>query len=59
MKLYRGDPQDREDMILLWPLCGFADEVVAAEAYAAAYPHAPEDEFMSSYISAIATEAGR
>ena len=42
MKLYRADPQDREDLILLWPRCGFADAHTAAQVFRLAYPHAPK-----------------
>ena len=32
MKLYRADPQDREDLVTLWPLCGFDGPEAAAAA---------------------------
>jgi len=57
MKLYRADPQDREDLVSLWPLCRFADPDDAAESFRSAYPHAPQDEFLSTYISEIARDA--
>jgi hypothetical protein len=57
MKLYRADPQDREDMVLLWPMCGFASPEDAVGAFEAAYPHAPEDEHLVEYVRAIATDA--
>ena len=57
MKLYRSDPQDREDMILLWPMCSFRTPREAVDAYWAAYPHAPEDEYLEDHVAAIASEA--
>lgn len=57
MKLYRADPQDREDMVLLWPMCGFSGPEDAVEAFEAAYPHAPEDEHIVDYVRQIAHDA--
>lgn len=57
MKLYRAHPQDREDLISLWPSCGFADPGEAATAFWSAYPHAPDDEFLAEFIAVIAGEA--
>jgi hypothetical protein len=57
MKLYRADPQDREDMVLLWPMCGFAGPEDAVNAFDAAYPHAPEDEHLVEYVRQIAHDA--
>jgi hypothetical protein len=57
MKLYRSEPQDREDMIILWPLCNFGSAEVAAQAFEAAYPHAPEDKRLVNYIRGIARDA--
>ena len=57
MKLYRASPQDYEDMVLLWPDCGFTDPAEAADAFWRAYPHAPDDEFLADYIHGIAAEA--
>ncbi len=50
MKLYRADPQDREDLISLWPLCNFASPDDAVDAFTRAYPHAPDDEYLTNYI---------
>lgn len=58
MKLYRANAQDYEDMISLWPQCDFHDPTEAATAFRSAYPHAPDDEFLVSYIEDIATDAG-
>lgn len=57
MKLYRADPQDREDLISLWPLCDFTNPQAAAQAFQDAYPHAPVDDFLSDYIADVAHEA--
>jgi len=57
MKLYRADPQDRDDLASLWPLCDFADPLAAAKAFRDAYPHAPEDEFLPGYIADVVREA--
>lgn len=57
MKLYRADAQDREDLILLWPLCRFTDPAEAAVAFRDAYPHAPEDEYLADYIADIASDS--
>jgi hypothetical protein len=57
MKLYRADPQDREDMVLLWPMCRFASPEDAVEAFEAAYPHAPEDEHLVEFVREIAQDA--
>jgi hypothetical protein len=57
MKLYRADPQDREDMVLLWPMCGFAGPEDAVEAFEAAYPHAPDDEHLVDYVRQVAHDA--
>lgn len=57
MKLYRADPQDREDLVSLWPLCGFDGPEAAAAAFRNAYPHAPEDEYLADYIGDVAEDA--
>jgi hypothetical protein len=58
MKLYRADPQDREDLVAIWPACGFAQAHDAAHAFRRAYPHAPEDEHLIGYIAEVARDAG-
>lgn len=57
MKLYRADPQDREDLVSIWPLCGFGDPEAAAASFRNAYPHAPKDEYLAAYISDVAGDA--
>lgn len=57
MKLYRASPQDREDLIALWPSCSFSDPLDAAEAFRRAYPHAPDDPHLADYIAEVAADA--
>ena len=57
MKLYRADPQDREDLVSLWSLCGYNNPDDAAYAFELAYPHAPRDEFLVDYIADVARDA--
>ncbi len=57
MKLYRADPQDREDLVTLWNHCEFPDPDAAARAFEAGYPHAPEDQHLGNYIADIAEDA--
>ena len=57
MKLYRAFPQDYEDLVSLWPRCHFGSSASAATAFRAAFPHAPEDEHLTSFIEEIATAA--
>jgi hypothetical protein len=56
MKLYRADPQDREDLVSLWPLCGFSDPEAAAAAFRESYPPAPEDESLADNIADVAED---
>ena len=53
LKLYRADPQDREDLVSLWPLCQFASPAEALDAFTNAYPHAPHDEYLGDYITDV------
>lgn len=57
MKLYGARPQDREDMVDLWPRCTFRSPTEAAAAFADAYPHAPEDEHLVAFVAEIAQDA--
>jgi hypothetical protein len=57
MKLCRALPQDCDDMVLLWPRCGFGDPADVADAFRRAYPHAPDDEHLTDYVEGIAAEA--
>jgi hypothetical protein len=57
MKLYRALPQDREDMVDLWPLCSFASADEAARAFHDGYPHAAEDEYLADFIRDVASDS--
>jgi len=57
MKLYRAHPQDREDLVTLWPLCSYANLLEAADAFTNAYPHAPEDECLAECITEVTRDA--
>lgn len=57
MKLYRALPQDREDLVALWPLCSFSNPGDAAEAFWRGYPQAPDDPHLADYISDVAADA--
>lgn len=56
-KIAERHPQDREDLVSLWPLCDFTDPQAAAQAFQDAYPHAPKDDFLPDYIADLAREA--
>ena len=43
MKLLGADPQDREDLVTLWPLCTFSGPSEAADAFKDAYGWPPAD----------------
>ena len=60
MKLYaaRGSV-DHDDMVRLWPHCTFTTADQAVALYRQAYPHAPDDEHLASYVEQIANEADR
>jgi hypothetical protein len=57
LKLYRADPQDREDLVTLWPRCNFASPDHAVAAFRDAYPHAPADDQLANFIRDIARDA--
>lgn len=57
MKLYRANPNDLEDLVTIWPRTAFNDGHEAAEAFRAAFPHAPEDEHLASFIDEIASRS--
>jgi hypothetical protein len=59
MKLYAGRAPDYDDMVALWPRCTFATANEAADRFATAYPHAPQDPYLSEYIARIAQAATR
>ena len=57
MKLYAGREQDREDLAAIWSRTGFVSPEAAAAMFREAYPHAPDDEFLSNYIQSLVIEA--
>jgi hypothetical protein len=54
MKLLAGRAPDHDDMVALWPECGFADAHAAVEAYYAAYPFEEDDPHLAGYVQQIA-----
>ena len=58
MKLFAGRAQDHEDLVALWPLASFTPAEAVAE-YWKAYPGAPEDEYLLSWVEDIACRSGR
>jgi hypothetical protein len=56
MKLFaaRGRSRDYDDLVALWPECGFDSAEQAADLYRAAYPHAAEDPHLIDYIRDLA-----
>ena len=54
MKLLAGRAPDHDDMVALWPRCGFDDAHAAVEAYYAAYPFEEHDQHLVGYIQQIA-----
>lgn len=60
MKVYAGGPDrlhDYDDLVLLWPRCSFASATDATRAYIEAYPHAPTDPYIESYIAEVIAAA--
>jgi hypothetical protein len=53
MKMFAGRAQDHEDLVALWPLADFTPASAVSE-YWRAYPGAPEDEFLISWVEDIA-----
>lgn len=58
MKLYAGRDRDFDDLITLWPVSGFRTPEEAAEMFRCAYPHAPDDPYLESWVKHIADMAG-
>ena len=58
MKLYAARAPDYDDMVALWPRCGFSGAAEASKRFATAYPQAPTDPHMAEFIERIA-EASR
>lgn len=58
MKLYASRPSDYDDMVALWSITGFETPAEAVDAFRRAYPHAPDDEYLESFVAQIAEESG-
>lgn len=59
MKLYRSSAQDFEDMVSMWPQCGFQSPQHVVDQFFQAYPHAPDDTYLLDFIVGIAEAAAR
>jgi hypothetical protein len=57
MKLFAARVADHDDLVRLWPLCGFASPEEAADEMRAAFPAAPDDPHLARYVAEIAREA--
>lgn len=57
MKMYRGNENDRDDLVQLWSMCSFPDVAASYRAFRSAYPHAPDDEHLPEWLAEIAREA--
>jgi len=58
MKLFACRPQDRDDLVVLWPLCTFGSAQAAADACNEAYEFMRRpDEFLADYVAGIVDEA--
>jgi transcriptional regulator with XRE-family HTH domain len=58
MKMYRADPNDQADMVTIWPQTGFRSAQEVADAFFAAYPHAPNDPHLDQFVIEVASRAG-
>ncbi len=57
MKLYAARDRDLDDLRALWPLTGFGSPQQAAKQFWQAYPHAPEDPYLATFIASVAETA--
>ena len=57
MKLYGARTRDIDDLVIMWPKCRFESPDQVAVFFAEAYPHAPDDEFLSQFVGHIAALA--
>ena len=58
MKLYRAQPNDRDDMVKMWPELSFTSRQEVVTSFFAAFPHAPEDPYLGEFVGEIAALAG-
>lgn len=57
MKLQASRPQDRADLIRLWPRCTFSSPEDAAEQHRAAYPWEEPDPYLAGHVARLAAAA--
>ena len=58
MKLYAGRAPDLDDLVKLWPHCGFASPQAVVDAFDEAYPHLEHDPYLIDHVAMIAAAAG-
>jgi hypothetical protein len=56
--MYRANPNDIADMIVLWPRLGFSNASDVVDAFHAAYPHVRDDPDLDQLVIEIAARAG-
>jgi hypothetical protein len=52
-----GPGRDHEDLVSLWPHCRLASAREAVEAMYEAYPAAPVDPYLESFVEQLSQEA--
>jgi hypothetical protein len=57
MKLFAGRGRDHDDLVSLWPHCGFVSVGEAVAEMYVAYPAAPDDPHLESFLEQIIKEA--
>ena len=57
MKLYRGSPQDVEDMVAIWNRCAFDSPQDAVALFERAYPQVLDDPHLVDFVGWIADRA--
>jgi len=57
MKLLAARAADYDDLVRLWPRCGFGSPAEAAAEMYAAFPAAPDDPFLAEFVQRIADSA--
>lgn len=57
MKLFAARTRDHDDLVSLWPHTGFATPREAVQAMYDAYPAAPDDPYLESFVEQIIAEA--
>lgn len=57
MKLLAARAADYDDLVRLWPRCGFSSPAEAAAEMYDAFPAAPADPYLAEFVQRIAQEA--